>query len=259
MPPRDSWQGTFLIALILCLACSALVSTAAVLLGPTQEANAALDKKKNVLLAAGLATPDMPGSEINTVFDEKIVKKIIDLETGEPMSDSELEEAGIDKATYDPSAAAKEPSMQVAIEPSGALMGSNFREPYAEVYEIVEDGTTEGYIMPIYGMGLWGKLYGFIAVGSDAETVKGITYYKHKETPGLGGEVDNPLWKSKWEGKQIYGEEGEVELTVTKSPTADEDYSVDALSGATITSNGVDNMVKYWLGPQAFGKYLAKK
>ncbi|MEO1497082.1 MAG: Na(+)-translocating NADH-quinone reductase subunit C [Planctomycetota bacterium] len=258
MPPRDSWQGTFVVALVLCLACSALVSAAAVLLGPAQKANAALDKKKNVLLAAGLATPDSTGDEINTIFSEKIVRKIIDLETGEPLSESALSEAGIDPETYDSMAAANDPEMQVAVEPSGALYGSNHREPYAEVYEIVNGDATEGYILPIYGMGLWGKLFGFIAVDADASSVKGITYYKHKETPGLGGEVDNANWKSSWEGKRIYGEDGDVALSVTKTPAA-EAYSIDALSGATITSNGVDNMVKYWLGPQAFGKYLASK
>ncbi|MEM6313040.1 MAG: Na(+)-translocating NADH-quinone reductase subunit C [Planctomycetota bacterium] len=259
MPPRDSWQGTFVVALVLCLACSALVSTASVVLRPTQEANAALDKKKNVLLAAGLADPATSGDEVQATFEESIVKRLIDLETGKPLSEEDAAEAGIDPEAYDPMKAVNDPALRVKVTPAGSLMGSTHREPYAEAYEIVKDGQTDGYILPIYGMGLWGKLYGFIAVEGDGDTVRGITYYKHKETPGLGGEVDNPGWKALWPGKKIYEQPGEVGLGVIKgSAAADDEYAIDGLSGATITSKGVDNMVKYWLGEDGFGPYLAK-
>ena len=84
--------------------------------------------------------------------------------------------------------------------------------------------------------------------------MKGLTYYQHAETPGLGGEVDNDLWKAKWPGKQIYSEGGEVRLEVAKSAATD--YQVDALAGATLTSNGVSNMLQYWLGQHGFGPYI---
>lgn len=250
MPPRDSTAGTVLIALILCVVCSAVVSTAAVGLKGWQDANKALDKKKNILLAAGLCEPGSSADEVNSIYEESIVEVLIDLETGEAV-DPESEDLPIDPESYDPRKAANDEELQEPIE-AGALPGFAYREPYAEIYEIKEGG----YILPIYGKGLWSTLYGFLAVEADKETVKGITYYSHAETPGLGGEVDNPGWKAMWPGKKIYEEDGDVALTVVKGKASDE-YGVDGLSGATITSKGVDQMIKYWLGPNAFGKYLA--
>lgn len=256
MPPRDSWQGTFVVALVLCLVCSAIVSAAAVFLKPAQEANKALDKKKNILLAAGLCEKDSSAEEVNGIYADSIVEHLVDIDTGEVV-DPEASDLPIDPATYDAKKAANDPDLQEPVT-DGALPGIAHREPYAEVYEIVEAGETKGYILPIYGKGLWSTLYGFIAVEGDGKVVKGITFYSHAETPGLGGEVDNAGWKALWPGKQIYEEDGEVGLGVVKGAGTD-DYSIDGLSGATITSKGVDNMVKYWLGPDAFGKYLASK
>lgn len=255
MPPRDSVWGTVLIALILCVVCSLVVSSAAVGLKSAQEANKALDKKKNILLAAGLCEKGSSSDEVNGIYDENIVEHLVDIDTGEVV-DTESGDLPIDPATYDAKKAANDPDLREPVL-DGALPGIANREPFAEVYEIVSDGATQGYILPIYGKGLWSTLYGFIAVEADGKTVKGITYYSHAETPGLGGEVDNPNWKASWAGKNIYKQDGEVGLGVVKGVATD-DYGIDGLSGATITSKGVDNMVKYWLGPNAFGKYLAK-
>lgn len=259
MPLRDFVKtplGTFAVALVLCLACSAVVSVAAVALKPAQEANKALDKKKNILLAASLCDKDSSAEEVKTIYDEKIVEHLVDIDTGQVV-DPESSDLAIDPEAYDAKKAANDPDLQEPVK-DGALPGIAFREPYAEVYEIVSDGKTDGYILPIYGKGLWSTLYGFLAVEADKETVKGITFYSHAETPGLGGEVDNAGWKALWPGKKIYENDGQVALGVVKGKSSDE-YGVDGLSGATITSKGVDNMVKYWLGPNAFGQYLAKE
>ena len=90
-----------------------------------------------------------------------------------------------------------------------------------------------------------------------ANSVMGIEYYEHKETPGLGGEVDNPNWKSGWQGKKIYNSEGSVSLKVVKGVSKD-DYEIDGMSGATITSNGVTNMINFWLGDQGYGPIIKK-
>lgn len=266
MPQRDSWQYTFIVALVLCLVCSAVVSVAAVSLSGIQQRNKELDKKKNILLAAKLCEPSSTAAEVASIYDEKIIEKLIDLETGEVVDVAGSEgseaadggEAAVSLDSYDPRKAANQEKTRVKVEPEGALPGIQYREPYASVYEIVEGGQTSGYILPIYGKGLWSTLFGFIAVESDKETVRGITYYSHAETPGLGGEVDNPSWKALWPGKKIYETSGEVGLSVIKGKAAKDDpYAIDGLSGATITSNGVDNMIKYWLGDSAFGNYLA--
>ena len=111
--------------------------------------------------------------------------------------------------------------------------------------------------MPIRGYGLWGTLYGYISLASDLNTINGIEFYEHKETPGLGAEVENEEWKNIWKGKILYNKDGGVELKVVKGASSNE-YEVDGLSGATLTSNGVSNMIEYWLGPEAYGPALKK-
>ena len=204
MPLRDfikTPMGTIVVALVLCLVCSAVVSTAAVSLKGIQEKNKALDKKKNILLAAKLCEPSTSSADVAARYDEVIVEHLIDVDTGEIIDEEDAEELPIDPEEYDPRKAANDPELQEKVE-DGALPGITHREPYAEVYEIKIDGETDGYILPIYGKGLWSTLFGFIAVEADKETVKGITYYSHAETPGLGGEVDNAGWKALWPGKK---------------------------------------------------------
>lgn len=263
MPPRSFFtgttMGTFVVALVLCVACSVLVSASAVSLKAWQDSNKALDKKKNVLLAAGYGGEISSSADVDRIFDERIERQLIDLETGAPATEDRLAELGVEIETYDAKKASKDPSLQQPIA-DAALPGIANREPLAEVYKIVEGGTVQGYIFPIYGKGLWSTLYGFVALEGDGETVRGITYYEHKETPGLGGEVDNKKWQASWQEKKVYGEGGEVELDVLKGKASPDDaYAIDGLSGATITTKGVDQMIKYWLGPDAFGKYLEQQ
>jgi Na+-transporting NADH:ubiquinone oxidoreductase subunit C len=113
----------------------------------------------------------------------------------------------------------------------------------------------EKIILPIKGYGLWSTLYGFLALESDLQTVAGIGFYEHAETPGLGGEIDNPNWKASWVGKQAYNQ-GEFAITVLKGRVdldrAGSESQIDGLAGATLTTKGVDNLLKYWLGEQGF-------
>jgi Na+-transporting NADH:ubiquinone oxidoreductase subunit C len=136
-----------------------------------------------------------------------------------------------------------------------------FRLPNnALVYHVLKDGKTDMLILPIEGYGLWSVLYGYLALDDDANTIKGITFYQHAETPGLGGEVDNPKWKAGCgPGRKIYDDTGKVALSVIKGqagPAQSAPHRVDGLSGATITSNGVTNTIQFWFGPSGFGPYL---
>lgn len=123
-------------------------------------------------------------------------------------------------------------------------------------------GQLQKIILPVHGYGLWSTLYGFLALKGDANTVIGLGFYEHAETPGLGGEVDNPQWKAKWSGKQVFDAQGKIAIRVTKAAAPEGDpkaiHDVDALSGATLTSNGVNNLVHFWLGDDGFGPYLQK-
>ncbi len=256
---RDSVSRTLLVATVLCVVCSVLVASAAVGLRTRQEANKLEDQRKNVLIAAGLYDDrkNRP-EEVNDIFHAQIKRVLIDLETGEPATSDE-----VNPETYDQREAARNPKLSAPVEPPDGLGGIKRREKYAFVYEVKdESGRIEQVVLPIYGKGLWSTLYGFLAVANDGVTVRGITFYQHGETPGLGGEVDNPHWKAQWNGKKLFDEKGQVEIDVIKGVVSDRtenaQYKIDGLSGATITSNGVERLVRFWVGPDAFGPFLEK-
>ena len=103
-------------------------------------------------------------------------------------------------------------------------------------------------------------MYGYLAISNDLNTIVGLEFYEHKETPGLGAEVDNPNWKALWRGKKIYDENGKILIKVVKGKVDNKanmsSYEVDGLSGATLTSNGVSNLLAYWLGNDGFKNFL---
>ena len=256
---RETVGHTFLVALALCGVCSLLVSTAAVGLRPLQQANKELMKRRNILSVSGLLRDD---ASIDEVF-KSIDVQLIDLATG-----TEVDAAIVDPGSYDEQKAAKDPNLSVPTE-GDLLPGIKRRAKYYSVY-LVKNSDADGYdqvILPVFGKGLWSTLLGFISVDADGQTVRGLTFYEHGETPGLGGEVDNPLWKSKWSGKSIYsagdaGDKLDVRIEVIKGPVSADDpnkrFKVDGLSGATITSRGVSQMLRYWMGDDGFGPFLQR-
>lgn len=247
---RHNTAYTIIFATIICVACGVLVSSAAVSLKDRQKFNAELDKKKKVLEAAGLTDGEpLTPERVDELFANiEIVG--VDLQTGETVEDLPADYDQL-KAAADPATSFEAPANRSAIK----------RLPnVAQIFEVKkEDGSLDMYVLPIEGLGLWGTLYGFLALDADLNTVRGITYYQHKETPGLGGEVDNPRWKAGWTGRKVYGDDGDVELSVIKGqagPPENAPYKVDGLSGATITSNGVTYMIDFWLGENGFGPFL---
>jgi len=123
----------------------------------------------------------------------------------------------------------------------------------------VEEGEREFVVFPIEGEGLWSTLYGYISLETDMQTVRGITFYDHEETPGLGGEVDDPDWQARWEGRQVFDEDWQPVLEVVQNdvgPPEEEPHRVDGLSGATITVRGVHNMIRFWMGEEGLGPVL---
>jgi Na+-transporting NADH:ubiquinone oxidoreductase subunit C len=133
------------------------------------------------------------------------------------------------------------------------------RESFS-IYKVIDDDRIEMLVLPIEGKGLWSTMYGFLALdGRDPKTVRGIAFYEHGETPGLGGEVDNPRWRALWNGRQAFDENFNPVISLAKGPAGsakDDPHRVDGLSGATMTSNGVTAMVRFWLGEDGFGPYL---
>ena len=247
MASNDTIGKTVGVALALCIVCSVVVSTAAVMLKPAQIANKSLDFKRNILAAAGLLEE---GVSVEEQF-KQITTKLVDMETGEF---TEVPE-GVDK--YDQRKMSKDPARSVALSGDEDIAKISRRVNVTKVYLVEGANGVETVILPIKGYGLWSTLYGFLALGSDFNTVVGFGFYEHAETPGLGGEVDNPAWKALFPGKKAYDEEGNVGLTVIKGKAAaDSDYEIDGLSGATLTARGVDNLIKFWLGDKGYAGFL---
>jgi len=247
---NDSIGKTLGVAFGLCLICSVVVSTTAVKLRPEQTANKVMDKRKNILQAAGLLEE---GKSVEELF-RQIEPKLIDLSTGEYLDE--------DPQNFDARKAAKDSKENWTIPAERDFAGIKTRAQKAPVYLLKNEGKLEGVILPVSGKGLWSTLYGFLALSSDTNTVKGLSFYEHGETPGLGGEVENPKWKALWPGKKVYNENGEVVLHLTKGSvetgTPGSEFKVDGLSGATLTSRGVSQILKFWLGPDGFKPFLEK-
>ncbi len=243
--PTDSVPKTIFVAVVLCLVASMIVSAAAVSLRPLQEVNKLQDKQINILQVAGIYDPDVNVTDAFEAFEPHV----LELATGE-FTDA------FDAATFDDSAAASDPETSVALEndPAGIIRPSKF----VTVYLLRDDaGEIDKLILPIYGYGLWSTLYGFIALEENGNDIYGLQFYEHGETPGLGAEVDNPRWKAMWNGKRLSDDDGVLQISVAKAVSAaGPDHHIDALAGATLTSNGVHNLVRFWMGEAGFGPFL---
>ena len=250
---KESLTNTFAVAIGLCLVCATLVSASAVFLKSAQEANKLKDKKKNILAAAGLLEES---TDIVALFDQRIIDRIIDLESGDDVTDQYDDVASFDQIGV---AEANDKNQSKALKDDPATIKR--RENHSHVYFVKTSATDDSplmYVFPIRGKGLWSILKGFIAVDAYLKTIKGLTYYEHGETPGLGGEVDNPEWKSHWVGKLLFDENGKMAIRMVKSDWQDDPHGIDTLSGATITARGVEKMLGFWMGDQGFAPYLEK-
>lgn len=189
-------------------------------LKPMQDANVELDKKKQILASLNERNLD----DAAATYDALIV--------ADPIVDAQG------------NVVAENGGFEVAND---AVSEDNLPLYIAEI-----DGATK-YILPMTGNGLWGGIWGYLAINDDCNTIYGVYFSHASETPGLGAEIAGDKFQGRFPGKKVYGENGEVALSVMKK-SADADFHVDAVSGATITSNGVDAMLKLKLLP--YYKYL---
>jgi Na+-transporting NADH:ubiquinone oxidoreductase subunit C len=247
---RDSIGNTLVVAIGVSLVCSVLVSAAAIVLRPLQEANQAEFRQRIVLEVAGLYDPDVPVVE---QFGN-IETRLVDLESGSYVED-------VDPQTFDAEAAANDPGLSVNIPKEEDIAKIGRRAVYAPVYVVMDGGEPQQYILPVRGKGLWSTLYGYLSVEPDGKTVAGLRFYEHAETPGLGDQIEKEPWLSQWPGKKLYDEQGDPQIEVVRGSVQSgpgEIHQVDGLSGATLTANGVTYLVRYWTGSHGFGPYLAK-
>jgi len=253
----NSISNTIKVALSLCIVCSVVISSAAVMLRPMQEANELLDRNRNILAAAGMFDPAIHSAADVPELFEQFNTGMVDLDEGRFLTQDEMEELGLDPQTYDMQRARNDPALSRNLTNAQDVASIRRRVNYATVFLIPEE-SGDGYetvVLPVSGYGLWGIMYGYLALEGDGNTVRGIGFNDHQETPGLGGEIDNPRWLQQWPDKQIYGENNNVVFQVVKDG-ADSEHEVDALAGATLTSRGVENLIRFWMGDLGFGPFL---
>jgi len=245
---KETFGGTVVFVFIICLVCAALVSISAVGLKPLQQANKLLDKQTKILEASGLL--ETAGSDIVGTYGKFVNAKMIDLKTG----------AIIDGDTdmFDERADSRDASK--STKPTNDIAGLSRRADRAVIYLVNnEQGQLDTIVLPIVGSGLWDLMYGFVGLAPDLNTIRSVVYSDLKETPGLGAEVLNPKWKALWPGKKIFNEQGETVIKLVKGGAkAGDVHGVDALSGATLTSDGVTRTIQFWLGDEGYGPFVTK-
>ena len=244
---NDSIKKTLFVVIALSLVCSIIVSTAAVVLKPKQQANAVLDQQTKILEVAGI---ELAG-DIPALYAENIEPRLVDFATGDFVDG--------DAAAYDQRKAAKDPAQSIKLSAEDDIAKIIRRANTGTVYLVKDGAETSKVIIPVHGNGLWSMMYAFVAVETDGNTVSGITYYEQGETPGLGGEVENPTWRAQFVGKKLFDENHKPAIKVVKGGAPEgTEHGVDGLSGATLTSVGVQHTFDFWLGDMGFGPFLAK-
>jgi Na+-transporting NADH:ubiquinone oxidoreductase subunit C len=248
---KDSIFNIFKVVLGVSIFCSIMVAVSSITLRTKQEENKILDRKKNVLVAAGIYSD---GIQIDEAF-QSIEPITIDLRSGEITDE-------VNPNSYDMVRATKDPDTSTEIARERDIASLRRIPHFGVVYLLKKEGRLEKLILPISGLGLWSTLYGFISLEKDGKTVSGINFYEHSETPGLGGEVDNPNWQRFWKGKFVYDKNGFPVIEVVKG-TVDQtrdgaEYKVDGISGATITARAVGKMVQFWMGDLGYGRIIPK-
>lgn len=248
---KESFSRTLIFVFSVCLVCAALVSIAAVALKPLQVSNKLLDRQTKILEASGLlAKAGNETSAIVATYSKYVVAKMIDLDTGKIIEG--------DTDSYDERRDSRD--LSKSSKPENDIAGINRMANSAVIYLVNDDqGKLDTIVLPIVGSGLWDLMYGFIGLAPDLNTVKSVVYSDLKETPGLGAEVLNPKWKALWPGKKMFDAQNSIAIKIVKGGAKDGDvHGVDALSGATLTSNGVERTLHFWLGEEGYGPFITK-
>ncbi len=247
----DSPGKMVFVAASVALVCSILVSSAAVFLKEKQGFKKERERKKNILLCADLLKE---GGSIMQEF-KKVTPILIDLQKGTYTEKFNVKTFAKGLKEY-----MSHGDNIIPVPQGDVILGTKEIPKKIVAYIVKEKSKVKQIVLPVYGKGLWSSIYGFLSVDSAGETVRGITFYEQGETPGLGGEIENPLWTSIWKGKKIFDKNSVLKIRVIKGKvqpeSKDAPYEIDGLSGATLTSRGVSDFVRFWLGKEGFGLLL---
>lgn len=236
---RKGEAYTFAFAAIVCAVCSFLLAVASAGLRAQQEKMVELDRQMNVLKAFGVSTttPDgrkMSADEVQEIFREHIRDIVLNAETGEVIPDLRVANVSRDD-----------------LEKKRRL----------PLYQWIENGEVTKYAFPISGKGLWSTIYGYLALERDLSTVAGVTFYRHGETPGLGGEIERDWFQNQFRGKKVYADGRLLPFEVVKGRVSDRypqgnDHAVDGISGASMTGQGLTQFIRADL--ERYEKYFSR-
>ena len=253
---NDSPKKALLMIFVTALACSILVSVAAITLRPIQLKHKLLDRARNVIQLTGLVSAD----EHDGLSDEELLTLYGQLDKRVVNIDEQTFAPDINPETFDQRKAANDAERSVDISAEYDIASLGRRSRYAMVYIVWQEDQLERIILPMHGQGMWSTIYGYIALGSDLNTIEGVSFYEQAETPGLGDQILRPEWQEQWRGRKLLDTTGDVRFRIApgsvKSGSSAADHEVDALSGATVTANGVSDLVGYWFGDHGFQPFL---
>ncbi|MCF6211071.1 MAG: Na(+)-translocating NADH-quinone reductase subunit C [Gammaproteobacteria bacterium] len=252
---NDSPLKAILVVLTAALVCSIVVSVAAVSLRPYQLAHQIFNQAQHIVKLAGLMPTNADALSKKDLMDIflQLDARVIDIDAGKF-------EKNLNPVTFDQRKAAVDPERSVTIPTEHDVARLGRRSRFATAYLVWDGGQLKRIILPIHGQGMWSTIYGYIALQADLNTIAAVTFYEQGETPGLGTQIQLPDWQSKWQGRQLWDGTGALRFRIATGRVAPESaaarYEVDALSGATVTADGVTNLVHYWFGEHGFQPFL---
>ncbi|MCR9017347.1 NADH:ubiquinone reductase (Na(+)-transporting) subunit C [Aquiflexum gelatinilyticum] len=246
MQQSNTYIITF--SIILTVVLGLLLSGTSQVLGPLQRKAEELDTKKQILGAVldGDQLKAMKPEEVLTFYESRISSKVVDIEGKEVTQNPDGSPMVAEKVNV---------GKNYKMAPENRLF------PVFIFHAEGNPDSAESYILPVYGAGLWDEIWGYVALQTDLSTIEGVTFSHKGETPGLGARITSPDVQQRFQGKQIFDESGNLQ-SVAMQKGEGKDYSsdthkVDGLSGATITANGVNNMLKNYL--QYYSSFLSSQ
>ncbi len=251
---NESPAKAILVVTVTALLCSILVSSAAVFLQPLQKAYADIERIRYLVQLSGLVDSDADLSEFAIVSAyQDVTPRLIDLETGSF-------DQNLDPQSFEDPDTADELQQLVSIPAELDSARLELRPRWISVYQVETDSALPRLIFPIYGQGMWSTIYGYLALEGDLNTIADVVFYEHEETAGIGDQIQRPAWLVGWRGKKLYDEQGQLQFDIgsidVDSP--EYDYRVDGIAGATVTVDGVADLVRYWFGPHGYAPFISR-
>ena len=249
---KDSFVGTMIFTVTLCLMCSFMITGTAELLKERKLVKKRDELKRNVLLAADV---DIADKDFRAIFDSDVKPLLVTLETGDVATGSE-----VNVLDFDDKMAAINPETSIKLEKKQDKAKIKTRANQVRVFKVFDDsGELTSVVLPIYGKGLWSMVYGFVALKPDLNTIENVVFYEHGETPGIGDFLNDTEWTDQWHNKQIFDDKGKVAFKVVKGGAKEGDiHGIDAVSGATMTGRGVQRSIQFWFGSEGFEAFFKK-